>query len=180
MAYTAVITITSPTVTANSSTFSNDTGDKYLIANRIADHIGGMCGGVRAGTMDLQVNGGSTGVKASGTVTFSSLANNDTVTVGGVTFTAKTSGATGAQFNLGASDSDAAANFAAVVNSNATTQGMVTASATGAVTTVTALPYGTIGNLVSLAISAHGSVSAATLAGGINVTANTFTYSGVL
>lgn len=114
------------------------------------------------------------GTQASGTVTFSSLANNDTVTVNGVVFTAKTSGATGNnQFNLGASDTAAAINFAAVLNSTGAPNkivNVVSASPAAAVTTITFLETGQIGNLGTLAISAHGSVSGGNLTGGTDGT----------
>jgi hypothetical protein len=114
------------------------------------------------------------GTQATGTVTFSSLANNDTVTVNGVVFTAKTSGATGSnQFNLGANDTAAAVNFAAAINSSsapAKILGVVSASPAAAVTTITFLETGAVGNLGTLAISAHGSVSAANLANGTDGT----------
>ena len=109
-------------------------------------------------------------VQASGTVTFSSLANNDTVTVNGVVFTAKTSGATGnVQFNLGANDTAAAANFVVKLNASTAPNKIVNtilATSAGAVTTITMIPGGQVGNLGTLAISAHGSVSGANLTGG--------------
>lgn len=114
------------------------------------------------------------GAQATGTVTFSSLANNNTITVNGVVFTAKTSGATGNnQFNLGANDTAAAVNFAAALNSSgapAKIIGVVSASPAAAVTTITFIEAGAIGNLGTLAISANGSVSAANLAGGTDGT----------
>lgn len=118
-------------------------------------------------------------VAASGTVTFSALANNDTVTVNARIYTAKTSGATGLQqFNLGASDTAAATNFAAILNADTSTQikGAVTAASALGVTTITAVVPGNIGNACTLAISAHGSVSGANLTSGTEGTTATYVH----
>lgn len=113
------------------------------------------------------------GVSASGTVTFASLANNDTITVGSQVFTAKTSGATGTnQFNLGANDTAAATAFASAVNANPSLVGVVTATSALAVTTIAAVAQGPTSNMIALAISAHGSVSGAFLSGGVSATSN--------
>jgi hypothetical protein len=117
------------------------------------------------------------GVVATNAVTFSSFANNNTVTLNGVVLTAKTSGATGNnQFNLGSSDTNAATNLAALINSTGAPSkiaGVVTATSSGAVITINAIEPGAIGNLYTLAISANGSVTGANFAGG---TDGTLTY----
>lgn len=116
-------------------------------------------------------------VAATGTITFSSIANNDTVTVNGRVYTAKTSGATGAQqFNIGGSDAQAALNLQAKINADTSTLvlGVVTASSSSSgVTKITCVIPGNIGNLCTLAISAHGSVSGANLTGGSEGTSGT-------
>lgn len=130
--------------------------------------------GIGARSFNGFIFAGSAGVAAAQTVTFSSLANNDTVTINGVVYTAKTSGATGVQqFNLGASDTTAAANLAALINSTnaagtapAKILGIVSATSAAAVVTLTAIEPGAIGNLYTLAISAHGSVGGAVFASG--------------
>jgi phage tail sheath gpL-like len=107
-------------------------------------------------------------LQASGTVTLSSLVATDTVTVNGVVFTAVASGATGNQFNVGGSDTITATNLAVAINASVTAKvvNVVTASASGPVVTVTAVQPGLQGNMNTLAISAHGSVSGAFLTGG--------------
>lgn len=128
--------------------------------------------GIGARSFNGAVHAG--GTPGSGTITFSSFANNDTVTINGVVFTAKTSGASGAnQFNLGSTDTTAAANLAAAINSAtapAKILGVVYATSAAAVITVTATEPGAITNLYTLAISAHGSVSGALLTGGADGT----------
>lgn len=135
------------------------------VITRLASYIEAVAGGIHTGRFSVV----TTAVQATGTVTFSSLANNDTVTVNGRIYTAKTSGATGLQqFNLGADDTAAAVNFAAAVNADTSTKitDVVTATSALGVTTITCVVPGNIGNACSLAISAHGSVSGANLTGG--------------
>lgn len=100
-------------------------------------------------------------LQASGTITLSSLVATDTVTVNGVVFTAVASGATGNQFNVGGTDTITAANLAAAINASSTAKviNVVTAAAVAAVVTVTAVQPGLAGNMNTIAISAHGSVS---------------------
>ena len=122
------------------------------------------------------------GVQAYDAVTFSSIANADTVTVNGVVFTAKTAGTQSGvqQFSIGTSDTAAATNLAARINNTdgvgappAKVFGVVTALAAAGVVTITAVEPGAIGNLYTLAISAHGSVTGANFANG---TDGTVTY----
>lgn len=85
-----------------------------------------------------------TAVAASTTGTFTGVpSNNETMTVNGVTFTAKTSGATGNQFNIGADVTTTAANLAAAINAS-TTAGVAgtvfASSAAGVVTFYAAVP----------------------------------------
>lgn len=140
--------------------------DKFLLAaqspvralNNIARYLEQMVGGFTSSSTVVL----TTAVAATGTVTFSSIANNDTVTINGRVYTAKTSGASGLQqFNIGGSDTAAATNLAAAINADTSTlvKGVLTASAATTVVTVTAVTPGVAGNGLTLAISAHGSVS---------------------
>lgn len=121
----------------------------------------------------------STGlVQATGTVTFSSFVADDTVTINGVTFTGKASPSGTNQWAIGASDNACATNFAAKINASslAGISGVVTASASSNVVTLTAVQPGLTGNAVTLAISAHGSVSAARMSGGTDGTQAAVNY----
>lgn len=120
----------------------------------------------------------SNAVKATGTVTLSAHVATDTVTVSGVVLTAVVSGATGPQYNVGGSDAITADNLAAAINENATLSAIVKATSALGVVTLTALMPGALGNAVTLAISAHGTVSAARLAGGTNGTMERTHYYG--
>jgi phage tail sheath gpL-like len=90
------------------------------------------------------------------------------------------SGATGNQYNVGGSDAVTADNLAAALNANTTLDGMIVATSGSGVVTLTALLPGELGNAVTLAISANGSVSAARMAGGTNgATERTHYYGSV-
>lgn len=87
-------------------------------------------------------------IPASGTVTFTSTGptNNETMTIAGITFTAKTSGATGNQFNISVTPATVAANLAAAINGSSSLSGICTATSALGVVTVTAYNAGLIGN----------------------------------
>jgi phage tail sheath gpL-like len=141
--------------------------DSVITLQRLASMFEAFANGSYLSNTDISTNS----VNATGTITFSSLANNDTITINGTTFTAKTSGAAGAvQFNLGASDTAAAANAVTVINANESVNETVFAQSTGAVITLFCRVPGVIGNLCTIAISAHGSVSGANLASGADGT----------
>lgn len=174
-------TIYNQFVIAHDETSANDqmdlyaeTGYKELAGLKIMDFMKKVVSGAHPASVLTRINA----VKATGTITFSSLANNDTITISGVTLTAKTSGAGAGEFNLGADDTAAAANAVIAINSNTTLDGMVVATSALGVITLTAISPGELGNAVTLAISAHGSVSAARMSGGTNGDTETTHYFG--
>jgi hypothetical protein len=167
------------TVTTNNNAVTKGlvpiAGDNYLPLTKIKHFFTKAVLGVWNSSTYVTTNM----VAATGTITFSSIANNDTVTVNGRVYTAKTSGATGLQqFNIGGSDTAAATNFALAVNADTSilVAGVVKAAAVAAVTTITSLVPGNIGNLSTIAISAHGSVSGANLTGGSQGSSGTITH----
>lgn len=159
------------------STFET-AGGKQEIANRIVNYVTSVLSGGESAqdsstppSIAISVQGQAT--RASGTVTFSAVASaDDTVIVNGVTFTAKASGATGNQFNIGASATASAANLAAAINASASAMvsQQVTASPALGVVTIYSTQYGVAGNSVTLAegVDSGGviSVSGAYLTGG--------------
>lgn len=164
------LVITSSGTTADFKSLCDFSPGGLDAANNFVDYVSGLTGGAILGAY-LAFKVGA--VEASGTITFSSFAADDTITVAGVTLTAKASGATGPQFNIGVSPTNngTAAAAAAKINSYAPYAGVVTASALANVVTVTAAVPGLIGNGLGLVISAHGSVSGALLTGGDDGTA---------
>lgn len=139
-------------------------GDRVLAGKKLLNYFRSLLGGARSAKVIVNVNA----VKATGTITLASHIATNTVTVNGITFTCVGSGATGNQYNVGGTDTDTATNLAAALNANSTLDGMIVATSDAAVVTLTALHPGELGNAVTLAISANGSVSAARMAGGTN------------
>lgn len=157
--------------------------DKSVNGPLIQNLVDQMLIGNKPGKIDLQIDDGDA-VAASATVTFSGIgAANDTLIINGVTFTAKASGATGNEWNVGASATLSAQAFKAAVNASATAlvSGLVTASGNAAIITLTANTKGTHGNAYTFAEGVDGSshmvVSSARLIGGVNATANEIKFS---
>jgi flagellar hook-associated protein 3 FlgL len=117
-------------------------------------------------------------VAASGTITLSAMVATDTIIVNGVTFTCVASGATGNQFNVGGSDTLTAASFVTAFNAATSTsiKNCVVASSVAAVITLTSAVPGNIGNCITQTCAAHGTVSAARLAGGTEGVTATFAH----
>lgn len=108
-------------------------------------------------------------VSAVNAVTFSSVVAADTVTVCGTVFTGSNTPSGAVQFKTGVSDANSAASLASVINAHTTVGKLVTAaqdSTTPAKVNLTCNTPGLVGNFLTLAISAHGSVTGATFASG--------------
>lgn len=108
-----------------------DQGALLQIANspegleRLGEFLRSIAGGNRTGKVRLNTNT----VQASGTVAFSSIVQNDTVTVNGVTHTGKDSPSGDVQFETGVSDESSANSLASKIKNSATNKivGVVTA-----------------------------------------------------
>jgi phage tail sheath gpL-like len=148
--------------------------DGKICLNKLQTYLSSLAGGIESATMELVLAAGV----ASGTVTLANVSVSDTVTIGGVVFTAVASGATGNQFNQGGTDTADAASLVTAVNANTTLDGLILASNVAGVVTFTALEPGELGNVVTLA-SSNGTrlaVSGAVLAGGTNGTEYNFAF----
>lgn len=121
----------------------------------IERYVGRMSGG----TVSCKAYLSTTVVQASGTITLSSFVNNDTITINGTTMTGKDTPSGAAEFAILGTDTLTAAAAVVKINANTTLNKQVVASSSGAVITITALVPGAFGNLGTIAISAHGSVS---------------------
>lgn len=117
----------------------------------LANYFMALASGAEQGTLEVYV-GGTTGVAASATATFSTIVQDNVVTINGVAFTARDASPTGNQFLIGASDTTAATNCAAAINASSTAKiaGYVTATSNGAVVTISALRKGVAGNMFTL------------------------------
>lgn len=127
--------------------FDNKTEPREL-AERLGALIAGMAGGSYPGTISVIPT--ATLVAASGTATLTNVIATDAMAIAGVTFTAVASGATSVQFNVGANDTETAANLAAAINANTTSNKYVTATSALTVVTITAKQPGLVGNLITL------------------------------
>lgn len=127
------------------------------------------------GTATIAVSNNDAAV-ATGAVTIvnSTIAANDTFTFGTVTLTAKASGATAGQFNIGGSGAVTAANLAKAFNTSASISSADwQASAGGAVVTIYCLSGTSVANQVPLSVNvASGGMTlgASAMAGGVTET----------
>jgi hypothetical protein len=114
-------------------------------ANNFVDYVAGLTGGNMMGA-DLAFKVGAVQATATLTVSSTGSANDETCSICNVTFTAKTSGATGNQFNISSTPATQAANMVAAFNASADLAGKVVASRVDAVVTLTAVVPGLLGN----------------------------------
>lgn len=124
------------------------------------------------------LNNDAIGASATVTVSFASMTDGDTIQIGAMTLTAKSSGATGAQFNIGASNTAAGLNLAGAINSNSS--GLLSGNNAAGVVTVASKIAGPLGNTIPIIItqtSPSGMVASATsLSGGADDTASVQDY----
>ena len=153
----------------------------FAAADNVQKYLGALASGVRKAKMEVK----TAMTYASGTITFSGTgAANDTILINGVTFTAKASGATGNEWNVGASATLSAAALAAAINASATAlvNTTVTAAAASGVVTITAKVAGYLGNAVTIAEGVDSgsamTVSGARLTGGDDGTVTTSYHGG--
>lgn len=158
-----------------------ETGNRFKTGNLLHQYFNALRAGIRKATCAIAV----IAVKASGTFTFSAvLTASDTLVINGVTFTARASGASGDEFNIGASATASATNLAAAINASATAliSGYVVATSALGVVTITSVRPGTLGNCITIAEGVDGgtviAASGARLTGGTEGTERTFYFGG--
>ena len=139
--------------------------------NNIVDYFAGLAGGNVAGA-SLAWKVGAVQATATLTVAAGGSSDSETCSICNVTFTAKTSGATGNQFNISATAATQAANMAAAFNASSNLTGKVTASAALGVVTLTSVVPGLIGNALQISESLS-NVTLSSFAGGDDGTAYT-------
>lgn len=139
-------------------------------AQRLINFLQGLVTGSELGPSGsaprvvISIHGQATAASGTLTVTSTGSLNNETCSIAGVTFTAKTSGATGNQFNISATPTTQAANMVAAINASSSLTNIVTASNVAGVVTITAAANAVIGN--GIAISA-GTLSNVTASGAL-------------
>lgn len=154
-----------------------ETGFKELAGQKIVNYLKKVTSGMGRVTVKTRI--GTT--QASGTLTFATVIATDAIKINGVTFTCVASGATGNQWNVGADDTEGAANLAAAINASATAlvAKHVTASAASGVVTVTAIQGGHSGNAITLeSLDVTITASVTRLEGGLDGDTETTHYFG--
>lgn len=181
-------------VTVNGVTFTGKASpsgaQEFAIGSVDQDCANNLAAKINASALDKIV--GVVGATRRATVALASFVADDTVTINGVIFTGKASpdAAVREQFAIGASDTLTAKNLLAAIQASLnpalagitvsvvtttltlTFSGTLTVAAsahatvTSTIVVITSITAGQVGNLCTLAISAHGSVSAANLASG--------------
>jgi phage tail sheath gpL-like len=147
-------------------------GDKRQGGINLGNYIHSLSAGVKSA--DLKANVGA--VKATATITFTGApSDNETCSIGNVTFTAKTSGATGNEFNIGTSVAITASNLANAINANTTLNKFLTASSNAGVVTLTCEVPGLIGNALQLS-EALSNATAVAFANGSDGTLHSYSY----
>lgn len=168
-------TVTTTAIGAQTAVISNVVKERSYMVGATPDNPFGFRG---LDPATFEVSDGA-GTPAGGLVTFAGTADaDDTVTIGSVTYTFKTSVATTAnEILIGASAAATASNLAAAINngvgsgtlfgSSTVVHPTVAASATTGVVSLTAKAAGTAGNSIGLSkVGTDISVSGATLTGG--------------
>lgn len=161
------------------------TSPKHETARRIINFIESLTSGSELGPVgsapSIAISIEGQAVAASGTLTVATggSAADETCSIAGVTFTGKASGATGNQFNVSATAATQATNMAAAINASASLTGIVTASASSGVVTITAAQKGKVGNGIAISAGTLANVTAsgALLASGAaDATAKTLSF----
>lgn len=124
--------------------------DSPTMFRRMESLLGRSSQGACSANMQLAYNP----IAAQGKLTCTGTGTNtDTLSIGNVTITIVTSGATGNQVNVAASGTALGAAIAALVNTSASFTGICTASSSSGAITLTAAIPGTIGNGIQLSES---------------------------
>jgi len=92
--------------------------------------------------------GSSDPVAAAGSIVLASFANNDTVTIGGVTLTGKSSPTTEDHFEIDGNDAADAAALRACINAHSVLSKVIVAGGSSDTVSVTALQKGLVGNQI--------------------------------
>jgi phage tail sheath gpL-like len=156
--------------------FSKDTTANYVAIRELINLMEGMASGTYNGAMNVKL--GAVQASKTGTFTGNPTAA-DTVTVNGVAFTARASGAVANEYNIGADATANAAALAASINASVTAGivDVVLASSALGVITFKSKQAGKVGNSIVLSESTGNFTLAGTvLAGGTQSTNKTYLF----
>jgi len=131
----------------------------------LINYLEACASGCGEASIDVQTSA-SDPVAAAGTVTCASISADDTVTVGSVTFTAKSSPAGETQFEIDGDDDADATALGAAINAHSTLSKVVVATVADNVVTVTSRVKGVVGNHLVLDSSNGTRLAVTEFAGG--------------
>jgi len=122
--------------------------ESRLSGQNLVNYFAGLVSGVRsAALLEFAVGAG----QSSATLTFSGLPTAaETMVLGNSTITARASGATGLEFNIGGTATITATNLVNLINTNATLRALFIASSAAGVVTIQVLVPGPVGNAVQV------------------------------
>lgn len=128
-------------------------GARHLSALNLSHLFRQLAGGQNSCPATVTIR--NSAVKASASITFASVADSDTITINGVVFTAQDASPGANEYLQTGTNTQDAAAAAAAINASTTAGivGIVTASSSGAVLTISAAVPGKIGNAISIATS---------------------------
>lgn len=151
MSLTRLVINTPDSATSVANHLNPQATSKMQSKLNLANWFQGMSMGTYPDATAVELNTGA--VKASGTGTFTGAATADqTMTIAGVTFTAKASPDEDAdEYLVSATVALAAASLARAINNSTGCVGIVTAESNSGVVTITAAVPGTIGNVIPTA-----------------------------
>jgi len=163
---------------ADKSLVEQSTSTPHKWAAGFMNFFRGIRGGAYPSSIEM-VTSSTALVRASGTVTVASINADDTITINGTVLTAKASPSGASQFLSTGSDTVVAAAVAACINAHTSFTGIVTASSSSGVVTVSASVKGLIGNCITLASSNNTrlAVSGSRLASGAGMDGSAVSYS---
>lgn len=162
---TIVVTITTNEADATQVAVA---GQPHRCLRNVENILHAIATGSKLGGVAVQVSA-SDPVRASGTLTltYASIANNDTCVIGGVTLTCVTGTPSGyTQFKKQTDATVTAANLVVAINNNTSTSKFCSASSALGVVTITAHAAGTVGNQIATVGSTGIVAGAAVLASG--------------
>lgn len=167
------LVITAPQPVAGFKSVCDLAPGQFPAANNFINYLSGLTGGNYSATLAFKVGA----VQASGTITQTSTgaANGETLVVAGITFTARTSGATGNEWNRNNTVATSATNLAAAINASTDLTGICTATSLLGVVTITASVPGLMGNGLVITESCS-NTTCVTFASGTDGTAYTLTF----
>lgn len=160
----------------NKEQFTTPTAAPKEHAKKLQNYFRAIGAGIKMATFE-QFNSATASVKAATTATCATVVADNTLTIAGVTLTAKASPSSQSEFLRSANNTTQAAAIAACINAHTSLLGIVTATSSGAVVTITAALPGPLGNLVTTVGTVTTLACAnATLVGGAGVDVTAVSY----